>query len=104
MKYPDQPRAWYGLGVVAMMEQDGTRAKEVFGRLTDGEHAAIQDPLVLAWSHVHLGTIYAIEGHPDRAKVEYEAALAVQGAPEKAREAATKALSASGGAKNPERP
>jgi hypothetical protein len=36
--------------------------------------------------------------------VEYEAALAVEGAPEKAREAATKALTASGGAKNPERP
>ena len=104
VKYPDQPRAWYGLGVVAMMEQDGTRAKEVFGRLTNGEHAATQDPLVLAWSHVHLGTIYDIEGHPDRAKVEYEAALAVEGAPEKAREAATKALTASGGAKNPERP
>jgi Tfp pilus assembly protein PilF len=104
VKYPDQPRAWYGLGVVAMMEQDGTRAKEVFGRLTNGEHAATQDPLVLAWSHVHLGTLYDIEGHPDRAKVEYEAALAVEGAPEKAREAATKALTASGGAKNPERP
>src|SRR5215813_9619130 len=34
MKYPDQPRAWYGLGVVAMMEQNGPRAREVFGRLT----------------------------------------------------------------------
>jgi GTP cyclohydrolase III len=87
-----------------MMEQDGARAKEVFGRLTNGEHAATQDPLVLAWSHVHLGTIYDIEGHPDRAKVEYEAALAVAGAPEKAREAATKALGTSGSARNPERP
>jgi len=104
VKYPDQPRAWYGLGVVAMMEQDGAKAKEVFGRLTNGEHAATQDPLVLAWSHVHLGTIYDIEGHPDRAKVEYEAALAVEGAPEKAREAASKALGTSGGARNPERP
>ncbi len=104
VKYPDQPRAWYGLGVVAMLEQDGARAKEVFGRLTSGDHAATQDPLVLAWSHVHLGTIYDIEGHPDRAKVEYEAALAVEGAPEKARQAATKALSAVSGAKSPERP
>jgi len=105
VKYPDQPRAWYGLGIVAMMEQDGTRAKEVFRRLTTGEHAATQDPLVLAWSHVHLGTIYDIEGRPDRAKVEYQAALAVEGAPEKAREAATKGLSASGGAtKSLERP
>jgi len=104
LKYPDQPRALFGLGVVAMMEQDGVRAKEVFGRLTSGEHAATQDPLVLAWSHVHLGTIYDIEGQPDHAKSEYQAALAVDGAPEKAKQAATKALSAMGGTKNPERP
>jgi hypothetical protein len=104
MKYPDQPRALFGLGVVAMMEQDGVRAKDVFGRLTSGEHAATQDPLVLAWSHVHLGTIYDIEGQPDRAKSEYQAALAVDGAPEKAKQAATKALSAMAGTKSPERP
>jgi hypothetical protein len=104
VKYPDQPRALFGLGVVAMMEQDGVRAKEVFGRLTTGEHAASQDPLVLAWSHVHLGTIYDIEGQPDRAKAEYQAALAVDGAPERAKQAATKALSAMGGTKTPERP
>src|SRR4029077_17697369 len=104
VKYPDQPRALFGLGVVAMMEQDGTRAKEVFGRLTNGDHAATQDPLVLAWSHVHLGTIYDIEGQPDRAKREYEAALAVNGAPEKAKQAATKALGAMVHGKSPERP
>ena len=92
VKYPDQPRALYGLGVVALMEQDGSRAKEVFGKLTSGEHAATQDPLVLAWSHVHLGTIYDIEGKPDRAKAEFEAAIAVAGAPEKAKQAATKGL------------
>jgi hypothetical protein len=87
-----------------MMEQDGTRAKEVFGRLTSGDHAATQDPLVLAWSHVHLGTIYDIEGQADRAKSEYEAALAVQGAPEKAKQAAGKALGAMSHTKSPERP
>jgi hypothetical protein len=104
VKYPDQPRAMFGLGVVAMMEQDGGRTKEVFGRLTTGEHAVTGDPLVLAWSHVHLGTIYDIEGQPDRAKAEYQAALAVEGAPEKAKQAATKALSAMAGTKNPEHP
>jgi hypothetical protein len=104
VKYPDQPRALFGLGVVAMMEQDGPRAKEVFGRLTSGEHAATQDPMVLAWSHVHLGTIYDIEGQSDRAKEEYQAALAVDGAPEKAKQAASKALGSLGGAKKSERP
>jgi hypothetical protein len=104
VKYPDQPRALFGLGVVAMMEQDGPRAKEVFGRLTSGDHAVTQDPLVLAWSHVHLGTIYDIEGQSDRAKEEYQAALAVDGAPEKAKQAASKALSSMNGAKKSERP
>src|SRR6266851_4908686 len=104
VKYPDQPRAWFGLGVVAMMEQDGPRAKEVFGRLTSGDRAATEDPLVLAWSHVHLGTIYNIEGQPDRAKSEYQAALAVDGAPEKAKQAATRALGAMARTKSRERP
>jgi hypothetical protein len=104
MKYPDQPRAWYGLGVVAMMEQNGSRAKEVFGRLTAGEHAATQDPLVLAWSHVYLGNLYDIEGQPDRAKAEFEAALAVPGAPDKAREAATRGLGTLSTEKKTERP
>ena len=35
-KYPDQIRAWYGLGLVALLDHDGPRAKEVFGRLTTG--------------------------------------------------------------------
>src|SRR6202040_3984989 len=50
-KYPDQPRAWYGMGLVALLDRDAIRAKEVFGRLTTGEHAATQDPMVLTWSH-----------------------------------------------------
>jgi tetratricopeptide (TPR) repeat protein len=104
MRYPDQPRAWYGLGVVAMMEQNGPRAKEVFDRLTVGEHAAMQDPLVLAWSHVHLGNLYDLEGQPDRAKSEFEAALSVQGAPERAKQAATKGLTTLSTEKKPQRP
>lgn len=93
-KYPDQPRAWYGLGVVAMLEQDGARAKQIFGRLTTGEHAAIHDPLVLAWSHVRLATVYDIEGQAELARAEYQAALAVEGGPEQARKAAQKGLAA----------
>jgi hypothetical protein len=91
-KYPDQTRAWYGLGLVALMDHDGPRAKEVFGRLTTGEHAATQDPLVLAWSHVYLGRILEDEGSLDQAKNEYQAALGVQGAPAQAQQAAQKGL------------
>jgi tetratricopeptide (TPR) repeat protein len=91
-KYPDQPRAWYGLGLVAMMDHDGPRAKEVFGRLTTGEHAASSDPMVLAWSHIYLGRIYDGEGQPRQAEAEYQAALTVPGGPEQAKQAAQKGL------------
>ena len=95
VKYPDQPRAWFGLGVVAYMDHDAARAKEVFGRLTSGDHAATEDPRVLAWSHVYLARIYDYEGNSSVAKTEYESALGVQGGPEEARQAAQKELAAS---------
>jgi hypothetical protein len=104
VKYPDQPRAWFGLGVVAYMDHDAARAKEVFGRLTTGEHAANADPRVLAWSHVYLARIYDYEGYSSVAKTEYESALAVQGGPEEARQAAQKELAASANDKQEARP
>ncbi|HYL61588.1 MAG TPA: hypothetical protein VE077_03125 [Candidatus Methylomirabilis sp.] len=103
-KYPEQTRAWYGLGLVALMEHDGARAKQVFGRLTAGEHAATQDPMVLAWSHVYLARIYDDEGQAELAKTEYQAALGVDGGPEQARQAAQKGLGASAVQKPMERP
>jgi hypothetical protein len=93
-RYPDQPRAWFGIGVVASLDQDAARAKQVFGRLTTGEHAATQDPMVLAWSHVYLARIYDAEGNPGVAKTEYESALAVEGAPDRAKQAAQTGLAA----------
>ena len=103
-KYPDQARAWFGIGVVAMLDHDAPRAKQVFGRLTIGEHAANQDPMVLAWSHVYLARIYDDEGNPQVVKAEYESALAVEGAPEQAKQAAQKGLAAFGGDKTTARP
>jgi tetratricopeptide (TPR) repeat protein len=91
-KYPDQIRAWYGLGLVALLDHDGPRAKEVFGRLTAGEHAAMQDPMVLAWSHVYLARVLGDEGQLEQSKSEYQAAIAVPGAPAKAQQAAEKEL------------
>lgn len=103
-KYPDQTRAWYGLGLVALMDHNGPRAKEVFGRLTAGEHAANDDPMVLAWSHVYLARIYDDEGQTDQARVEYQQALAVAGGPDQARQAAQKGLSGIAAGKPTERP
>jgi tetratricopeptide (TPR) repeat protein len=103
-KYPDQARAWYGIGLVALMDHDGVRAKEVFGRLTSGEHTATEDPMVLAWSHVYLARIYDDEGQSDQARAQYQEALAVTGSPDQARQAAQKGLAAFSGGKLPERP
>jgi len=91
-KYPNQPRAWYGLGMVAVLDHDAARAKEVFGRLTTGQYAATQDPMVMAWSHVYLARIFDDEGQLERAKTEYQAVLTVQGAPAQAQQAAQKGL------------
>lgn len=103
-KYPDQPRAWYGMGWVAMLQEDWPRAKQIFGRLTSGEHAAAQDPMVLAWSHIYLAHIYNDEGNAEVAKAEYQSALAVQGSPVQAKQAAQKGLAASAADKPPARP
>jgi tetratricopeptide (TPR) repeat protein len=103
-KYPDQIRAWYGLGLVALMDHNGPRAKEVFGRLTSGEHAATDDPMVLAWSHIYLARIYDDEGQAEQAKSQYQEALAVTGSPDQARQAAQRGLAASNGSKPSERP
>jgi hypothetical protein len=91
-KYPNQIRAWYGLGLVALLDHDGPRAKEVFGRLTTGDQAANHDPMVLAWSHVYLARVLDGEGQLEQSKLEYQAALAVPGAPTKAQQAAEKEL------------
>lgn len=91
-KYPSQPRALYGLALVALLDGDGPRAKQMLGRLVASEQEASKDPLVLAWSHVYLGRIYESDGRPELALDEYRAALAVEGAPELARQAAQRGL------------
>jgi hypothetical protein len=103
-KYPEAARAWYGLGLVALLDHDADRAKFVFGRLTTGDHAATQDPMVLAWSHIYLGRIYDDEGQVENAKTEFQAALAVSGAPEQAHQAAQKGLGELDTRKPTERP
>ena len=91
-KYPEQDRAWYGLGLVALLDHDGDKAIEIFGRLTSANRTASEDPMILAWSHVYLARVLNAEGELEKSKSEYQAALAVQGAPAKAHEAAQKEL------------
>ena len=96
-KYPGQPRAVYGRAVAAVLQGDAERARSLFTGLVNsgsdtGGAMEKPDPLILSWSHVHLGRIYDVEGDRELALSEYRAALAVEGAPEAAKSAARRGL------------
>jgi hypothetical protein len=100
LKYPDVPRAVYGLAVASVLQRNGDRAKELFEKLVKpaaapapGAVSPPADPDVLAWSHVYLGRIHDVEGDRNLALNEYRAALGVEGAPEAARVAAQRGVS-----------
>jgi tetratricopeptide (TPR) repeat protein len=89
-RWPDTPRATYGLAVAAVLQKDEQRAVTLFTQLTKppAEGATSPDASIVAWSHVYLGRIHDLEGDRDEALEEYRAALAVDGAPDRARAAA----------------
>ena len=96
-KYPDEPRALYGLAIAAVLSGKADEARGLFERLvalenspahtSQGSAQAI-DPGIVAWSHVYLGRIHDLEDQRGLAVNEYRAALSVDGAPEAARAAA----------------
>jgi len=96
-KYPDNPRALYGLAIATVLSGKGARAKELFEKIVSLRNSTASDsqgagepvePEVLAWSHVYLGRIHDLEEDRDSAVKEYRSALTVQGAPQTARAAA----------------
>ena len=94
-KYPDEPRAMYGLAISSVLSGNGDRAKDLFKKIVSVGNSATgtgqsgqADPSLVAWSHVYLGRIHDLEDDRDLAVSEYRAALAVDGAPEAARVAA----------------
>jgi tetratricopeptide (TPR) repeat protein len=107
VKYPNEPRAIYGIAVASVLRKDVDEARENFARIVTMAGAgpggetpsaagtgATVDPRLLAWSHVYLGRIHDIEGDRELAVNEYRAALAVEGAPEAARVAAQRGADA----------
>ena len=115
VKYPNVPRAQYGLAVCVVVDGEEDRGKALLeqviselnpmngapaspGTTLAGEAApalpasALADPRTLAWAHVWLGRIYDQRGLHDLAGVEYHAALAVESAPQAALAAARRGL------------
>ncbi len=100
-KYPDDPRANFGLAVAALLNHDAERAQSILEKLvsappssgTDAVNSAgSSDPGILAWSHVYLGRLHDFAEERDEALAEYHLSLAVQGAPEAARVAAQRGI------------
>jgi hypothetical protein len=100
-KYPNEPRAVYGLAIASILSGEGDRAKGLFEQLVapagsaasgSANTGATSDPAILAWSHVYLGRIHDLEDERDEALIEYRTALAIDGSPENARLAAQRGL------------
>ena len=97
-KYPDDPRAMYGLAIASVVSGNGDRAKDLFERITSASSAGPAsesvDPRILTWSHVYLGRIYDLQDERDLAVSEYRAALTVDDGPADARAAAQSGVEA----------
>jgi hypothetical protein len=110
-KYPDEPRALYGLAIAAVLSGKADQARGLFERIVSLENSPAHvpagsaqaiDPGIVAWSHVYLGRIHDLEDERELAVNEYRAALVVDGAPEAARAAAQTGVETA--YKAPERP
>jgi hypothetical protein len=94
-KYPDQPRATYGLAIASVLSGDADRAEQLFTSLISKQSptaassaAPAVDPVIVAWSYVYLGRIHDLEDERGTALSNYRAALNVEGATEAAKVAA----------------
>ncbi len=87
-RFGDNPRALYGMAVVATLKKDGEQAKEYFQRTLQ----RAREPRLLAWSHIYLGRIYDMEDRRELALSEYRAALAAGDPSEAVRSAAHRGL------------
>jgi tetratricopeptide (TPR) repeat protein len=94
-----QGRAYYGLGRIALHQNQRSEATNYFQRTVDDNPNAT----LTAWSHVYLGKLAEASGHHDKAYDEFKSALSIDGASAMAKEAAEKALenSSTSGEKKP---
>ncbi len=87
-QFGPQPRALYGLAIVASQRKQPELAKQYFTEAA----ALTADPRLKAWSHIYLGRIHDLEGDREAARAAYSAALAVGDASPDTRAAAEKGL------------
>jgi len=85
---PDEPRALYGLAILASQAGDRQDAKRYFLRALE----QAREPHIQGWANIYLGRIYDLEGERERALVHYRAALALHTRIEKVEQAARRGL------------
>lgn len=100
-KYPNDPRAMYGLAIASVLTGNADQATDLFRKLASETEpdpnrpkGPAPDPSISAWSHVYLGRIHDLQGDRDLAVKEYQVALNINGAPESARVAAQRGVDA----------
>ncbi len=101
-KYPNEPRAIYGLGVASVLARNIDRAADLFESLVSHPANRQQDSAAATndaansrvVACVPRERIHDLEDDHDEAVAEYRAALAVDGAPEAARAAAQRGVDA----------
>ena len=84
-----EPRALYGLGLVASAQGDRQAAVTYFRQVLQ----RAKTPSILGWANVYLGRIYDLEGGREQALAYYEAALIVSNGVERIEKAARQGLS-----------
>jgi tetratricopeptide (TPR) repeat protein len=85
---PDEPRALFGLALVASAERDRDAARRYFQLALE----RARDPRILGWSHIYLGRIYDLEGDRPQAVAHYQAALALHSQLDRVEQAARRGL------------
>ena len=96
---PDEPRALYGLALLASHAGNREEAKHYFLRALE----RAREPHILGWAHVYLGRIYDLEGERQQALVHYQAALALPTRIEKVEQAARRGLEQPFGREEPDK-
>ncbi|MFQ5817383.1 MAG: hypothetical protein ACE5H2_05430 [Terriglobia bacterium] len=86
----EEPRALYGLAVIASVQRDAERAHHYFVRTVQ----VARDPHMLGWSYVYLGRLADLAGKRDAALAHYRAALVVPAISERIQQAARRGLEA----------
>ncbi|MFQ5662681.1 MAG: tetratricopeptide repeat protein [Terriglobia bacterium] len=85
---PNEPRALYGLAILASLAQNREQAKYYFGRTLE----QARTPRIVGWTHVYLARIYDLEGRREQAVAHYRAALVLNTRLAKLEEAARRGL------------